>query len=218
MTNYEKVKIVYTFTPHSLLKVGAGYGKNSYVDNAFRTRRKIVNGQHFEQVYEIPATSVKGRLRANFEKQSHLFTEPQLVNHIFGMNEKRTAGWAHFSSLAPSQTMQIENATNTAIDRFRKAAKHMSLRVTEYAQVAEEDVLTGTIEGYRLKNTSKEDIYALLLTLITTKYFGGNKSVGFGQGTISVIACQIGDMALSVEQIEQQIYDQLMREGGKNVD
>lgn len=202
MSSFIKVEIQYHFKLAAFLKIGAGFGKNNFVDNAMRSRQHASK----KEIYDIPGTSVKGRIRANFEQIAHLL--PVDAANIFG--KERIAGWAHFSNLTPQQPMKIGVSTSTAIDRFRKAAKQQSLRVEEFAQVAYKDQLTGTIEGYVSNNVDGErQLYSLLLALLRTNYFGGDKSVGYGKGTIELESVTLNGEALSIENIAQVILEKL---------
>ncbi|MED3660544.1 RAMP superfamily CRISPR-associated protein [Ureibacillus terrenus] len=186
----------------SPLKIGSGTGKNSSVDNTFKTR-KLANSQ---KVYEIPGTSVKGHFRSTFKKLEHLFDVP--AEPIFG--EERYAGWAHFSPLrAKTESVHLEWSASTSVDRFRKAAKNHSLRVEEFITLKEGSFLAGEVDGYIPDETNKKEVFALMLAMLATKRFGGDKSTGYGMGRIIIESCKIGDWVLKQSEIEEEILKHL---------
>lgn len=205
MTAYVPVEIAYTFKLDNALKIGSGIGKNSYIDNAFKTR--TLANQAI--IYEIPATSVKGHIRSTFEKMNHLFNIQ--ADRVFG--KERYAGWAHFSPLkAKKETVNLEWSSNTAIDRFRKAAKRHSLRVEEFITIRKGSYFIGQIDGYLENVDNQKEVYTLMLALIGTKRFGGDKSTGYGLGTIEIQSCKIGDLTLDETNIKTAIMDHLGNE------
>ena len=64
MTPFLKVEISYKFHLHNLLKIGAGNGRNSYIDNLHRSRKDA----HNKDIVDIPGTIVKGKVRSQFQK------------------------------------------------------------------------------------------------------------------------------------------------------
>lgn len=204
MNKYLKVYIQYEFTLDSIIKIGTGVGANEYIDNALR-RTTLADGT---EQFEIPGTSVKGKIRATYEKIEHLFngTKEQNIN-IFGTTGK--AGWAHFSSLVPKKPVDVGIMTNNSVDRFRKAIKTYSLRVEEYGQLKQGDQCVGTIEGYILNEKQKKEVYGLLLALLNTSNIGGRKSVGYGQGKVTVVKCQIGENEIPPSNIKEILYENL---------
>lgn len=203
MSQFVKVFIEYTFQLEKYLKISSGNGKNSYVDNAIRTQ---VDHQR-KQLIEIPGTSAKGRIRANFEKVTHLLPA-DYSNDIFGASGQQ--GWAHFSSLTCEKPPKVGIATSTAIDRFRKGAKNKSLRVEEFTQTNKGNPFMGTIDGTLLKTEPYEkQVAALLLALLQVDRFGGDKSVGFGKGKTQIKRVIIDGKEWATN-VEQQIMTQLV--------
>lgn len=203
MGTYKKVTVEYTYTLQSLMKIGAGYGKNSFIDNAIRTVRTSDN----TEVFTIPGTSVKGRIRANFEQLAHILSCGN-GDDLFGKSGQ--PGWAHFSSLVSEQPVKVNITTSTSVDRFRKAAKNQSLRVEEYAQLDYNDSFHGTIEGFMPNDDAHEKtLYSLLVAMLNTTYFGGDKSVGYGKGQLVIQRVSIGEKELDMSTLTQYLQQQL---------
>src|SRR5690606_2888721 len=154
------------FKPAFGLKIGSGHGKYGIIDNSFRTRQHPIKGQ----LYPIPGTSVKGRIRSTYRKYSHLLPDDakKIEERIFGTEKE--IGWAHFSDLVPNSDCNLSISTNTSIDRFRKAAKQSTLRVEEYLQLTKDGYFSGTVEGFLPKNIEEENdlVYLLFAILATT--------------------------------------------------
>jgi CRISPR/Cas system CSM-associated protein Csm3 (group 7 of RAMP superfamily) len=206
MGSFEKIKITYEFAPASGLKIGAGHGKHGTIDNAFRTRKTADN----KTIYSIPGTSVKGRVRSALKKLAHILhlEDGNADEMIFGKSGK--PGWAHFSDLKPKhEKVLLGTQTNTSIDRFRKAAKHQSLRMEEYIALEENESFQGEIEGYREVQSNRKDVYALLFALYTTTHFGADKTSGFGKGEISIKEVLINGESVPLANLKNDIIANL---------
>lgn len=205
MTPFLKVEISYKFHLHNLLKIGAGNGRNSYIDNLHRSRKDADN----KDIVDIPGTIVKGKVRAQFQKMNTLFSQ-NMQQAIFG--KEGQAGWAHFSNLTPTAELKLDVKTSTQINRFTKTVKHGALKVEQYAQLPKSSYFTGTIRGYVANGEQMEQqVYALALALLRTNQFGGDKSTGFGIGEIELTAIQIGDRQLTtMDDIKQAILKTLV--------
>ena len=203
MKPFSKVHIQYNFELDSLLKIGAGYGENSFIDNKMRGRYHMTKGY----IFDVPGTSVKGRIRANFEKIESIVSIDS--NSIFG--QEHIEGWAHFSALTSKKPMQVGISTSTAIDRYRKSAKQKSLRVEEFVQAAYNDELIGTIDGYIANDIEgQKQLYALLLALLRTDCFGGDKSIGYGKGTLRIQKLMIDEQKIDLTNIKEKIIEKLV--------
>ena len=188
MTAFLKVEISYKFHLHNMLKIGAGNGRNSYIDNLHRSRKDAQN----KDVVDIPGTIVKGKVRSQFQKMNTLFSQ-NMQHNIFG--KEGQAGWAHFSNLTPTEELKLDVKTSTQINRFTKSS-----------------YFTGTIRGYVADDEQiKQQVHALALALLRTNQFGGDKSIGFGIGEIELTAIQIGDRQLTnTDDIKQAILETLV--------
>ena len=184
----QHIKIHYTFNLDHTLKISAGYGRNSFIDASFRTRRNAND----EVIFDIAGTTVKGKIRTNFEKIAHLHQVNS--DDVFGKNGQ--AGWVHISNLTAKHSPVVALSTSTAVDRYRKSAKQHALRVEEYIQFTQDDSFHGTIEGF-CNNASEQ--YALLLALLMTNQFGGDKSTGHGFGKIAVTRIVIDPLTAKKE-------------------
>jgi len=206
MSQYESIKITYEFVPESGVKIGAGHGKYGIIDNSYRSRKTATN----EVLYPIPGTSVKGRIRATLKKYSHILAidSNAIIEGIFGKSGQ--AGWAHFSDLLPVQEkVSLGVQTSTSIDRFRKAAKHQSLRMEEYASLEKGNKYSGEIAGYRSIEKNNKELYALLFALLATTHFGADKTTGYGKGKIRITSVLKNGEPSTIDLIHDEIKDYL---------
>lgn len=203
---YTPFQVTYQFKDSMGVKIGSGQSKFGMIDNAFRIRHEIMRGTEPQAnvIYSIPATMVKGRIRASFHRLlPHLLKDKSehYEGLIFGTEGKE--GFAKFSDLLPERPeyVAIELQTNTAIDRFRRAAKQETLRVTEYMGLHKTVNLNGEIEGFLPVNEQAGDeinkipelLAYLLIALKNTTFFGKEKSTGWGKGMISLQRLVVGN-------------------------
>lgn len=165
MVSYIYKVIITTETPFN---ISTGVKNNSFIkDMSVRD----MNGKPY-----IPGSTIKGEMRANFNK----LNGEEKTKELFGDKFNKASKVIVDNFYAHEDRYETSIRYGNAIDRFRRVAKEKALFSKE--------VVSGTFIGeievlFDEKEIDKDDIY-LAIKMITA--IGGSKSSGLGRINIDI--------------------------------